>query len=166
MYHLFQHDMNVTWAMNRNPITSYSELSVPLPAAREIWLAPSPSAWRAAHLAAIRGPGPIHNSLRDLLTKPDRINLLPGDADQTLSLSVFVAGIAALVWDHRKQVSITEDGAGDDDPPPTEPPGDHLVARVHATSLRTGIGRSTARGTRTSAQAEAGRRILQPFTWP
>ncbi|KAK8232707.1 hypothetical protein HDK77DRAFT_494303 [Phyllosticta capitalensis] len=116
VYHLFQHDMNVTWAMNRNPITSYSELSVPLPAAREIWLAPSPSAWRVAHLAAVRGPGPIHNSLRDLLTKPDRINLLPGDADQTLSLSVFVAGIAALVWDHRKQVSITEDGAGDDDP--------------------------------------------------
>ncbi|KAL2690420.1 putative transcription factor with C2H2 and Zn(2)-Cys(6) DNA binding domain [Phyllosticta citricarpa] len=118
VYHLFQHDINVTFAMNRNPITSYSELSVPLPAARDIWLAQSPSAWRAAHAAAasVRGPGPIHNSLKDLLTKPDRISLLPGDADQTLSLSIFVAGIAALVWDHRKQVSITEDGTGEDDP--------------------------------------------------
>ncbi|KAK8172977.1 hypothetical protein BKA80DRAFT_186417, partial [Phyllosticta citrichinensis] len=116
VYHLFQHDIYVTFAMNRNPITSYSELSVPLPAARNIWLAESPSAWRAAHLATLRGPGPIHNSLKDLLTKPDRISLLPGDADQTLSLSIFIAGIAALVWDHRKQVSITEDGTGEDDP--------------------------------------------------
>ncbi|KAK7539657.1 uncharacterized protein J3D65DRAFT_666359 [Phyllosticta citribraziliensis] len=116
VYHLFQHDIFVTFAMSRNPITSYSELSVPLPAARNIWLAESPSSWRAAHLATLRGPGPIHNSLKALLTKPDRISLLSGDADQTLSLSIFVAGIAALVWDHRKQVSITEDGTGEDDP--------------------------------------------------
>ncbi|EOD47633.1 putative c2h2 type zinc finger domain containing protein [Neofusicoccum parvum UCRNP2] len=99
--------------MTRNPITSYAEFSVPFPAEREIWLAPSPSAWRAVHLSKVRAPDPVYNSLRDMLMKPDRLNLLSGDADFTFATSIFVHGIGALVWDHRKLASITPDHPDD-----------------------------------------------------
>lgn len=102
--------------MTRNPLTSYAEFSVPFPAERDIWLASSPTAWRAIHLSKVRASDPVFNSLKDILIKPERLNALSGDADFNLSTSIFVHGIGALVWDYRKQASITQDTETHDDP--------------------------------------------------
>ncbi|OMP82922.1 hypothetical protein BK809_0001113 [Diplodia seriata] len=115
VYHLFEHDIEVAFTMSRNPLTSYAEFSVPFPAERDIWLAPSPSAWRAIHLSKARAPDPIYNSLKDMLMQPDRLNTLSGDADFTMSISIFVHGVGAMVWDYRKQASITQDSPSHDD---------------------------------------------------
>ncbi|KAF9638877.1 hypothetical protein BFW01_g9774 [Lasiodiplodia theobromae] len=116
VYHLFEHDILVAFTMTRNPLTSYSEFSVPFPAERDIWLAPSPSAWRAIHLSKVRAPDPVFNSLRDILIKPDRLNTLSGDADFDRATSIFVHGVGAMVWDYRKQASITQESSSHDDP--------------------------------------------------
>ncbi|KAK7725135.1 hypothetical protein SLS57_004048 [Botryosphaeria dothidea] len=116
VYHLFEHDVQVAFSMTRNPLTSFSEFSVPFPAERDIWLAPTPSAWRAIHLSKVRAPDPVFNSLKDMLMKPDRLNALSGDADFNMSTSIFVHGIGALVWDYRKQASITQETQSHDDP--------------------------------------------------
>ncbi|EKG17705.1 Transcription factor fungi [Macrophomina phaseolina MS6] len=116
VYHLFEHDIQVTFSMTRNPLTSYAEFSVPFPAERDIWLASSPTAWRAIHLSKVRASDPVFNSLKDILIKPERLNALSGDADFNLSTSIFVHGIGALVWDYRKQASITQDTETHDDP--------------------------------------------------
>lgn len=116
VYHIFEHDILVAFTMTRNPLTSYSEFSVPFPAERDIWLAPSPSAWRAIHLSKVRAPNPVFNSLRDILIKPDRLNTLSGDADFDRATSIFVHGVGAMVWDYRKQASITQESSSHDDP--------------------------------------------------
>lgn len=116
VYHLFEHDVQVAFSMTRNPLTSFLEFSVPFPAERDIWLAPTPSAWRAIHLSKVRAPDPVFNSLKDMLMKPDRLNALSGDADFNMSTSIFVHGIGALVWDYRKQASITQETQSHDDP--------------------------------------------------
>ncbi|KAI0021396.1 hypothetical protein F4780DRAFT_770267 [Xylariomycetidae sp. FL0641] len=48
--HLFVHDIQSSVSLQKNPLMSYTELCFGLPAARDLWKAPTAEAWRATYL--------------------------------------------------------------------------------------------------------------------
>jgi hypothetical protein len=48
--HLFSHDAQASITVERNPLMTYTELGFSLPAARDLWRAPSAEAWREIYL--------------------------------------------------------------------------------------------------------------------
>ncbi|KAK3336192.1 hypothetical protein B0T19DRAFT_408804 [Cercophora scortea] len=49
--HLFCHDVQSSVSLQKNPLMSFTELAFSLPAARDLWMAPSAQAWRDTYLA-------------------------------------------------------------------------------------------------------------------
>lgn len=107
VYHLFEHDMKMTLVKGRNPLLSYAELTLPLPAARSLWLAPSAEVWRARWLSMeSRGPS---ISLRALLQDDIAVKCLPKSVDVLIARSAYLHGLAAQAWEHSKQSALFED---------------------------------------------------------
>lgn len=94
---------------HRNPVMSFSELTVPLPASRLLWLAPSAQAWKSQYLAL--SPQPIQHtlSLKTMLADDATVRQLPSSIDQSVALFAYAHGLAAQIWDHAKQDTLSSD---------------------------------------------------------
>ncbi|KAK5718427.1 hypothetical protein LTR15_008154 [Elasticomyces elasticus] len=106
VYHILEHDQLMTMTKHRNPLLSYAELSVPLPASRDQWLASSAEAWRTAYLAGSGGSRQHHMSLRSLLADGSAIHCLPPTIDYKAAMNAHLYGIAAQVWEYHQQALI------------------------------------------------------------
>jgi hypothetical protein len=106
VYHLFEHDMSMTLVKHRNPLLSFSELSLPLPSPRSLWLAPSAIAWKARWLSLEHNSTVL--SLKGLLQDDSVIRCLTSDVDEQVAHSVYLYGIAAQVWEHTQQSAVLE----------------------------------------------------------
>lgn len=109
VYHLFEHDMKMTQVKNRNPLTSYAELTLPLPASRALWLAPSAEIWRARYLNT--NSNDSSTSLKTLLQDDSAIKCLSPYLDISVAKSMYLHGLAAQIWEHSKQSVLFENGA-------------------------------------------------------
>lgn len=108
VYHLFGHDVEVATAMNRPAIISYTELTLPFPSARELWLAPTARAWRDIWTAKCRLTGCSELNLRDLLSDPSLMSQLPPDLDLEIARSALLQGLALQVWEFRQQMLLSQ----------------------------------------------------------
>lgn len=111
VYHLFEHDMLVTLTKQRQPIISYAELSLRLPACRDLWLAPTAEAWRDTYTAMYTTAHEVHHCLRSMLSKAALLETLPSRYDQTFATNMFLYGVAAQIWEHEQQNALTIDHA-------------------------------------------------------
>ncbi|KAF2215303.1 hypothetical protein CERZMDRAFT_120231 [Cercospora zeae-maydis SCOH1-5] len=108
VHHLFEHDMVTTITKVRNPLISYAEMTLPLPASREQWLAPTAGSWR--HVAVREQTsrdvqhGPL--SLRDLLADGELLRCLPDGVDASVARAAHLHGLAAQTWEHFQQSSV------------------------------------------------------------
>lgn len=93
--------------MNRPAIMSYTELTLPLPACRELWLAPTAAAWRDIWTSRYRVQGPSDLDLRDLLSDPSLINHVPEELDSGIARSALLHGLAIQVWEFRQQMLLS-----------------------------------------------------------
>lgn len=109
--HLFEHDIDMAMVKHRNPLHSYSEMSLPLPCSRWLWLAPSAEVWRSRMLSLgpIKGPPSLRDMLRDETSSP----YLPPSIDFHVARSVHLHGVAAQIWEHSKQSALVHE---DSDP--------------------------------------------------
>ncbi|KAJ5882443.1 uncharacterized protein N7529_001115 [Penicillium soppii] len=107
VYHLFTHDSEVSLSMNRPAITSYTELTLPPPAARELWLAPTAAAWRALWMSRYQSEGFSELNLRDLLSDPSLIHHIPLEIDSAMTRSALLQGLAIQVWDFCQQKRLS-----------------------------------------------------------
>ncbi|PYH91316.1 hypothetical protein BO71DRAFT_304736, partial [Aspergillus ellipticus CBS 707.79] len=106
VYHLFGHDVEVATAMNRPFIISSAGLTLPFPAARDLWLAPSAIAWRDIWTRShVEGTSELN--LRDLLSDPSLISHIPPDLDSGLSRSALIQGLVVQVWEFRQQMLLS-----------------------------------------------------------
>ncbi|PVH98847.1 C2H2 type zinc finger domain-containing protein [Periconia macrospinosa] len=108
VYHLFEHDIKMTQVKSRNPLTSYAELTLPLPASRALWLAPSAEAWRTRLLNTETKDA--STSLRTLLQDDSAVKCLPPSIDIPIARSAYLHGLAAQIWEHSKQSALFENG--------------------------------------------------------
>lgn len=100
--------MKITQVKNRNPLTSYAELTLPLPATRDLWLAPTAEIWRTQWLSTDCPDKSI--SVRTLLKDDASLRCLPPSVDFHIARSVYLHGLAAQIWEHQKQATLFEDG--------------------------------------------------------
>jgi hypothetical protein len=107
VYHLFEHDIDLTIVNQRQPLLSYAELTVPLPAPKTLWLSPNAEVWRARMLnASLPETRP---SLRSILQDDGAsLELHPG-IDTQIARSVYLHGLAAQIWEYSQQAMLLQD---------------------------------------------------------
>ncbi|KAJ9130732.1 C6 zinc finger domain containing protein [Pleurostoma richardsiae] len=101
VFHAFIFDAQVSMAMLTNPIISYSELSIPLPESRELWMAEDADQWKALFLSRPRSHSPQLNLL-DFLQQPTE---LPENHDVHLSSLIILYGLWGMIWQHLQLAS-------------------------------------------------------------
>ncbi|KAJ5819425.1 hypothetical protein N7474_005016 [Penicillium riverlandense] len=108
VYHLFGHDIEVSLAMHRPAIISYTELTLPFPAARDLWLAPTAAAWKDIWTARYHAVKTTELSLRGLLSDPSLITHVTVEHDCEISRSALLHGLASQVWEFRQQMMLSQ----------------------------------------------------------
>lgn len=94
-------------AMCRPAITSYAEFTLPLPSARDLWLAPTAIDWRDTWISRYKLVGLSELSLRDLLSDPSLLGHIPPGLDFTIARSTLLCGLALQVWECRQQIRLS-----------------------------------------------------------
>jgi hypothetical protein len=107
VYHLFEHDIDLTIVNQRQPLLSYAELTVPLPAPKALWLSQNAEIWRARMLSASLPE--TRPSLRSILQDDGAsLELHPG-IDTQVARSVYLHGLAAQIWEYSQQSMLLQD---------------------------------------------------------
>jgi hypothetical protein len=104
VYHLWEHDIGMALLKHRQPLISYAELSLSLPASRSLWMAPTADAWRSAYLS--QGFDHERLSLRDLLMNSETLASPPMELDKNITRSAYLHGIAAQIWEYSQQAAL------------------------------------------------------------
>ncbi|RMZ71972.1 c6 transcription factor [Pyrenophora seminiperda CCB06] len=104
VYHLFEHDIYMTMVNHRQPLLSYAELTLPLPASEALWLAPSAATWKARILD--EPPHSFRPSLRSILQESGSISCLHASYDPRIARSAYIHGLASQIWEHRQQTVL------------------------------------------------------------
>jgi hypothetical protein len=107
-YHLFEHDVEAAAAMNRPPLTSYTEYTLPFPSARDLWLAPSAADWRQLLETKYSFEAPLGLSLREALADPSVLKHLPFNVDEGVVNSALLHGLMSQVWEFRQQALLLD----------------------------------------------------------
>ncbi|KAJ5531909.1 hypothetical protein N7494_008461 [Penicillium frequentans] len=107
VYHIFGHDVEVALSMNRPAITSYTEFTLPLPAARDLWLAPTAAAWRDIWRTRYRSTGFSESNLCDLLSDPSLLHHIAPELDCGIAKSALLQGLALQVWEFCQQTRLS-----------------------------------------------------------
>lgn len=107
-YHLFGHDVEVAMAMNRPALTSYTELTLPFPAARDLWLAPTAIAWRNLWIEKYRMIELSDISLRDLLSDPSLLTSMSIEKDFDIARTSLLHGLASQTFEFRQQMILSK----------------------------------------------------------
>lgn len=103
VYHLFEHDIYMTMVNHRQPLLSYAELTLPLPASDSLWLAPSAAVWARA---MSEPPPRFRPSMRSILQDPDSISCLHVSTDRRVAQSAYIHGLASQIWEYRQQTVL------------------------------------------------------------
>lgn len=100
-FHCYLRDAQTSMTALTNPTMSYSELTLPLPEARELWFAKSATEWKSLYLQRQVGQSKRPPSVGDLFHD---VHLLPANhqrLDMQLSISIFLHGFWALILEYR-----------------------------------------------------------------
>ncbi|KAL3467681.1 hypothetical protein BJX64DRAFT_273736 [Aspergillus heterothallicus] len=107
-YHLFEHDVEAAAAMNRPPLTSYTEYTLPFPSSRELWLAPTATEWKQLWETKYSNDPPSTLSLREVLADPSIVKHLPVNIDEGVVNSALLHGLMSQVWEFRQQALLMD----------------------------------------------------------
>lgn len=95
-------------AMNRPALTSYTELTLPFPAARDLWPAPTATAWRDLWNTKYRVTEVSDFSIRDLLSDPSLMMHIPTEMDFDVARTALLQGMASQVWETRQKMVLSQ----------------------------------------------------------
>ncbi|KAJ5765309.1 hypothetical protein N7520_004868 [Penicillium odoratum] len=98
VYHVFLHDAQTAVTLNVNPLISYADLELPLPAARSLWEAKSAAEWRQLYPA---GPERVP-SLAELLRDMSQLSAFQDRIDTQFSAMVLLHGLSALINEYHR----------------------------------------------------------------
>ncbi|KAJ5756922.1 uncharacterized protein N7511_007104 [Penicillium nucicola] len=99
VYHLFMHDSQTAMSLNVNPIISYADMELPLPASRQLWEAKSATEWKDLFggMTPERLP-----SLADLLRDMSQLTIFQDRVDTQFAASILIHGLAALINEYHR----------------------------------------------------------------
>ncbi|KAF9892295.1 hypothetical protein FE257_002072 [Aspergillus nanangensis] len=95
-------DLRSSMAYLKPPKSSLTELSCPLPAARDLWLAPSAQTWTETvlrnHPPSSSSPSPAHPTWISISQTPSLLSTLPPTHDKALIALTVMHGFWSQVW--------------------------------------------------------------------
>lgn len=106
MYHAFIRDAQTSVSLHVNPVVSYAEVNLPLPASRDLWEAETATQWRDRYLSkgfTNRLPSLVE-TIQDISQLTDHQNGI----DIQFSGLIVLYGIWALVWEYHQCESISK----------------------------------------------------------
>ncbi|KAJ5661442.1 uncharacterized protein N7477_009058 [Penicillium maclennaniae] len=99
VYHVFLHDSQTAITHNANPLISYADLELPLPAARSLWEAKTATEWKELYSAIPTARIP---SLADLLRDMSQLSAFQDRIDTQLAALVLLHGLSALINEYHR----------------------------------------------------------------
>lgn len=117
VFHAYLRDAQVSMTQFSNMSMSYADLTLPLPASRELWDARTAEEFKRLYLEKGAGegkPGPcLGDVLRDVfLLAANRWRL-----DMRLAISICLYGFWALIWDYRQKNAVFRSKSDSPTPP-------------------------------------------------
>ncbi|OLN88491.1 Early growth response protein 1-like protein 1 [Colletotrichum chlorophyti] len=106
LFHCFVRDAQTSMTTLTNPSMSYSELTLPLPEARELWFAKTAAEWKMQYLERASGQSKRPPSIGDLFRD---INLLATNRqrlDLQFAISIYLHGYWALILEYLQLCSV------------------------------------------------------------
>jgi transcription factor-like protein len=102
-FKLVQHDTNSSMGLVVNPLVSYAEVQLPLPASSQLWSAPTAHHWKETYLARA---GFQRLTLIDYLDDPEVISSPTVEVDPSLARQIFLSCAWSLAWEHIQMSSF------------------------------------------------------------
>ncbi|KAJ5094980.1 hypothetical protein N7532_007271 [Penicillium argentinense] len=99
VYHVFLHDAQSAVTLNVNPLISYADLELPLPAARHLWEAKSAVEWKELYHAITPERVP---SLADLLRDMSQLSLAQDRIGTQMAALSLLHGLAGLINEYHR----------------------------------------------------------------
>jgi hypothetical protein len=106
VFHAYLRDAQVSMTQFGNMSMSYADLTLPLPASRDLWESRTAEEFKDVYLERGAGEGKPAPCLGDLLRD---INLLAANRrrlDMRLATSIYLHGFWALIWEYRQKNAV------------------------------------------------------------
>lgn len=110
-FHLFIRDAQTSMTSLTNPHISFTEMSLPLPAARELWFAKTAQEWKHHHLKLHPGQPSSQLSLGDLIRDPSLMASEQHRLDVQYCVSIVLHALWTPIFDYHKLNTMTSDPA-------------------------------------------------------
>lgn len=89
-----------------NPILSYAEITLPLPAPRDLWYARSAQEWKTLYLSRMTSNPDEIPSLLDIIRDSSNLAIHQSHIDLQFSASIYLHAIWGMIFEHRQLDSI------------------------------------------------------------
>lgn len=110
--HLFFHDAQASVSLQKNPLMSFTELAFCLPAARDVWKAPTAKLWRDAWLRKRSLPPDTQiPRLGEIMHRLHAIDELDGYVDTELCYTAVLHGFWGQISAYREAVKFCHQGS-------------------------------------------------------
>ena len=107
VYNTFIQDSQVMLVQMRSPLISPAQMLLPVPAPRELWLAPNAEAWRSAFIAKYPPGTESLPSVIDVIGDPHILGTSGDLLDKRLCQLLVAHAIAHEVFEYRQQAQIS-----------------------------------------------------------
>ncbi|UNI14453.1 hypothetical protein JDV02_001082 [Purpureocillium takamizusanense] len=106
VFHCYIREAQTSMTTLTNPCLSYSELTLPLPESRELWLAENALEWKTRYLERNAGHQKRPPSVGDLFHDVHLLTQNHARLDVQYSISIFLHGFWALILEYRQLSSV------------------------------------------------------------
>ncbi|KAF4333517.1 zinc finger MSN2 [Fusarium beomiforme] len=97
---IYKHDTNSSIALQVNPLISYAEFCLPLPASNDMWSVTTAEEWNSLFLIQQEISSPQQVTLNDYMDDVDRIYVSESTADLGIAREVFLSFAWGLSWEY------------------------------------------------------------------
>lgn len=105
-FHLLRLDAELSMALLTNPVLSYAEVCLPLPAPEQLWLADNPLTWRNLYCKIYAPGAPRVPTLTECIADMDLIESNRDIIDKQLSCAALLNALWGIVWEYRQFSSV------------------------------------------------------------
>ncbi|KXH43386.1 hypothetical protein CNYM01_08603 [Colletotrichum nymphaeae SA-01] len=106
LFHCFVRDAQTSMTTLTNPSMSYSELTLPLPEAKELWFAKTAAEWKMHYLERTNGQSKRPPSIGDLFRDISLLATNRQRLDLQFAISIYLHGYWALILEYLQLCSV------------------------------------------------------------
>jgi hypothetical protein len=111
VFHAYLHNSQISLSLHVNPIISYTELSLHLPEAQDLWMAQTAEEWKSVYLSKAPRPPERTLSVVDVIREPTTLVSIQRFCDLQYSALILLHGTWGMIWDYTQMNSVIRNRA-------------------------------------------------------